>query len=61
MREHGSSSRRSGNKRKQSLVLANAEEKHIKMVLDLMDNNHTRTAEALGISRSTLLRKLKAY
>ncbi len=45
----------------QPLTLAQAEEKHIKKVLLMMDNNHTQTAQALGTSRSTLLRKLKSY
>ncbi len=42
-------------------TLAEVEKIHIKKILLLKDNNHTRTAEALGISRSTLLRKLKTY
>ena len=35
------------------------EYKVIKRVLDHTDNNHTKTAKILGISRSTLLKKLK--
>ena len=41
-------------------TLAEIERQHIGMVLRQMENNHTRTAEVLGISRSTLIRKLKA-
>jgi transcriptional regulator with PAS, ATPase and Fis domain len=42
-------------------TLAEMERLHIRMVLGQMDNNHTRTAAALSISRSTLIRKLKEY
>lgn len=41
--------------------LDEVEKQHILMVLAILNNNHTRTANALGISRSTLLRKLKKY
>jgi len=42
-------------------TLAEMERQHIRMVLLQMDNNHSHTARALGISRSTLIRKLKDY
>lgn len=41
--------------------LAEVEKTHILEVLNQLNNNHTRAAKALGISRSTLLRKLKHY
>jgi DNA-binding NtrC family response regulator len=34
---------------------------HIKHALSKLSNNYTRTAEFLGISRSTLMRKIKSY
>jgi DNA-binding NtrC family response regulator len=34
---------------------------HITETLQLLEGNHTRTANALGISRSTLIRKIKTY
>jgi DNA-binding NtrC family response regulator len=37
------------------------EQSHIQHVLNALSNNHSRTAKALGISRSTLMRKIKAY
>ncbi|KPJ77612.1 MAG: hypothetical protein AMJ54_07400 [Deltaproteobacteria bacterium SG8_13] len=37
------------------------EEEHIRQALKVLSNNHSRTARALGISRSTLIRKMKAY
>lgn len=43
------------------LSLDEMEKKHIQFVLNKLSNNHTRTAETLGISRSTLMRKIKAY
>ncbi len=42
-------------------TLAKVERQHIGLVLRQTANNHTRTSEILGISRSTLIRKLKAY
>jgi len=42
-------------------TLEEMEKDHIKFSLNNLQNNHTRTAEALGISRSTLMRKIKAY
>jgi DNA-binding NtrC family response regulator len=41
------------------LPLAKIEEEYIAHVLRTTDNNHSRTASILGISRSTLLAKLK--
>jgi transcriptional regulator with PAS, ATPase and Fis domain len=43
-----------------NLSLEEVEKRHIKYVLDKYSGNHTRSAEALGVSRSTLKRKLKA-
>jgi DNA-binding NtrC family response regulator len=40
-------------------TLAEVEENHIMHTLTLLSHNHTRAAQSLGISRSTLLRKLK--
>ena len=37
------------------------EKEHIQRALKALSNNHSQTARALGISRSTLIRKLKAY
>ncbi len=39
--------------------LAQVEARHIRHVLKALDRNHTRAAKVLGISRSTLIRKLK--
>lgn len=41
--------------------LADVERQHIMHALDLLEGNQTRVAEKLGISRSTLWRKLKDY
>ena len=41
--------------------LAEMEEEHIRKVLAAVDNNHTHGARILGISRSTLIRKLKTF
>lgn len=43
------------------LSLSEVQEQHIRNALDRFSGNHTRTARALGISRSTLKRKLKVY
>ena len=43
------------------LTLKELEESHIRHTLVRLQNNHSRAASALGISRSTLLRKLKTY
>lgn len=42
----------------QALSLAEAEAVHIKRVLELCGGNRSRTAAALGVARSTLIRKL---
>jgi len=42
-------------------TLAEVEKKHILLILQRTCHNHTRTAKILGISRSTLIRKLKDY
>jgi transcriptional regulator with PAS, ATPase and Fis domain len=43
------------------ITLAELEKGHIRRALDKLAGNHTRTAKALGISRSTLKRKIRAY
>jgi len=43
------------------MTLAEIERQHIEQTLAVLDHNHTRAAQALGISRSTLLRKLAFY
>lgn len=43
----------------EELSLEHMEARHINYVIAKYDGNHTRSAEALGISRSTLMRKLK--
>ena len=42
-------------------LLKDIEKKHIRHALDALSNNHTQAAKALGISRSTLMRKIKSY
>jgi transcriptional regulator with PAS, ATPase and Fis domain len=42
-------------------TLEAVEARHIAETLQRLDGNHTRTAGALGISRSTLIRKLKSF
>jgi transcriptional regulator with PAS, ATPase and Fis domain len=42
-------------------TLQAVEARHISETLQRLDGNHTRTANALGISRSTLMRKIKTY
>jgi len=42
-------------------TLETVEKRHIAMTLKSLNGNHTRSANALGISRSTLMRKLKTY
>jgi len=44
-----------------SLPLAEVEREHIYRVLDETDGNRTRAAEILGITRQTLINKLKVY
>lgn len=41
--------------------LADAEKHHIRMMLKECDHNHTHAAKLLGISRSTLIRKVSLY
>ncbi|WP_419174261.1 sigma-54-dependent transcriptional regulator [Desulfosediminicola sp.] len=43
------------------VTLEEMEKEHITSSLMTLDHNHTQTAKALGISRSTLLRKMKKY
>lgn len=43
------------------LTLAQLEEQHIRMVLQTTDYNYTETSKKLGISRSTLWRKIKEF
>lgn len=43
------------------LPLSEVEKKHITMALMLLDHNYSETAKKLGISRSTLWRKIKEY
>jgi two-component system nitrogen regulation response regulator GlnG/two-component system response regulator HydG len=43
------------------LTLDEVERKHIEYALNLLDHNYTETAEKLGISRSTLWRKIKTH
>jgi DNA-binding NtrC family response regulator len=43
------------------LTLKTMEENHIRQTLARLEGNHTRAAAALGVSRSTLLRKIKTY
>jgi DNA-binding NtrC family response regulator len=42
-------------------TLAEVEKSHIAHVLALTDNNYTEASKKLGISRSTLWRKIKEY
>ena len=41
--------------------LADAEARHIAMLLERLDHNRHAVAEALGISERTLYRKIKRY
>lgn len=50
-----------GSKKDQSVSMDKAEEELIKQALVRFDGNQTSTAKSLGISRSTLWRKIKAY
>ncbi|MFP4416943.1 MAG: sigma 54-interacting transcriptional regulator [Fibrobacterota bacterium] len=43
------------------ITLEEAEKRHIEMALALLDHNYTETAKKLGVSRSTLWRKIKTY
>jgi transcriptional regulator of acetoin/glycerol metabolism len=42
-------------------TLADMEKSHIAQVLSLTNNNYTEASKKLGISRSTLWRKVKDY
>lgn len=42
-------------------TLSEMEKQHIRSVLAYVDHNHSRAARVLDISRSTLIRKIKAY
>jgi len=48
-----------GESQLQMRTLQSVEDEHIKYVLRFTDNNHSRTASLLGISRSTLLAKIR--
>ncbi|MBN1594383.1 sigma-54-dependent Fis family transcriptional regulator [candidate division FCPU426 bacterium] len=50
-----------GSRKEQSINMQQAEEELIKQALTRFDGNQTETARSLGISRSTLWRKIKAY
>ncbi len=43
------------------MSLESAERQHIRLVLERLDGNRTRTAQLLGISRATLHNKIKKY
>ena len=43
------------------VTLMEVEKRHIARTLRLFEDNHTRSAKSLGISRSTLMRKIKSY
>lgn len=43
------------------LTLKCLEEAHVRRTLTILNGNHTQTAKALGISRSTLMRKIQTY
>jgi DNA-binding NtrC family response regulator len=45
----------------QILTLAQLEERHIRMILEMTDYNYTEASKKLGISRSTLWRKIKEF
>ncbi len=44
-----------------SITLESVEKQHILKILDFHDGNRSKTADALGISRKTLYRKMKHY
>ncbi len=50
-----------GSRKEQSVNMQQAEEDLIKNALTRFDGNQTETAKSLGISRSTLWRKIKVY
>lgn len=43
------------------IPLADLEKHYIARALKFYDNNHTQTAKALGVARSTLIRKIDLY
>jgi transcriptional regulator with PAS, ATPase and Fis domain len=43
------------------VTIAELEKRHIQMILEHLDNNYTETAKRLGVSRSTLWRKIREY
>ncbi|OHB77445.1 MAG: hypothetical protein A2Z34_09240 [Planctomycetes bacterium RBG_16_59_8] len=49
------------NRRTDSISIADVEKNHIGKILQITGNNKKRTAELLGISRSTLDRKIEEY
>ena len=59
--QHRSSNHEPATSPSSILPLAEMEREYIYKVLSQMENNHTKAANALGIARSTLLRKLKGY
>jgi two-component system response regulator HydG len=61
IRESSSLSRVRGLVSKGSLPLAEVEKEHIFRVLEETGGNRTRAAEILGITRQTLIKKLKMY
>jgi DNA-binding NtrC family response regulator len=50
-----------GDRRHQALSLAEVERVHIERTLRYHDGNRTRAAQELGISRATLINKIKVY
>ncbi len=50
-----------GSRKEKPISIDQAEEELIKQALTRFDGNQTETAKSLGISRSTLWRKIKAY
>lgn len=52
---------REGRENNDILTLKELEKNHIHYAFDKLFGNHTRTAKALGISRSTLKRKIRGY
>ena len=50
-----------GGRRHQPLALADVERAHIERTLKFHGGNRTRSAHELGISRATLINKIKAY
>jgi DNA-binding NtrC family response regulator len=51
----------SGDKRHQPQALADVERVHIEKTLKFHGGNRTRAAQELGISRATLINKIKVY